>query len=230
MNQKGYTLVEILFALFIGLLLLSSTYAAMTAGQKSSAAVERKITAQQDVRAALEVMSLELGMASFNPNFVLGAWRNQTDCSAAINQVNRGIQEADAHTLTIEMDLGESGEVGDEENEIIRYRYDTASQRITRERILCNGTSLSTTGGVDFLGADPNSGQPRSVRVINQTLGIPVFSYFDGRGSATANIPDIRRIDITLAVETDELDTNTGQRRQMIYASSVLSRNHGITQ
>ena len=82
---------------------------------------------------------------------------------------------------------------------------------------------------------------PRSVRVINDANGngvfdaatdIPVFTYFDGAGnqipfaSLPANIPNIRRIDITLQVETDEITPDTGQRRKMIYSTSVIVRNH----
>jgi prepilin-type N-terminal cleavage/methylation domain-containing protein len=228
-NPKGFSLVEIMFALFVGVLLLSAIYAATTTGQRSTMAVERKVAAQQDVRAALQVLGLELSMASFNPTFAVSPWRNGADCALAASQTNKGIQEATANAITLEMDLGESFQVGDDENEILRYQYDAVNQRITRERILCSG-GYSTSGPVDFLGADPASGQPRTVRVINETLGIPVFGYFNSQGVATTNIPEIRRIDITLAVETSEAEPGSGRRRQMIYSSSVIPRNHAISQ
>jgi type II secretory pathway component PulJ len=230
-DQNGFSFVEVLSSLFIGLLLLSAIYFSVATGQKSSAALERKVAAQQDVRAALQIMNLEISMASYNPNYSPGPWRNAVDCTlaAATGQTNKGIQEATNNALTLQMDLGGNGVVGDEENEIIRFRYDPTTERITRERILCNSIP-PTTGEVDFLGADPSSGFPRTVRVINQPLGLPVFSYFDGRGVATSNIPDIRRIDVTLAVETDEIDASTGERRRMIYPTSIIPRNHAISQ
>lgn len=226
-NLNGYSFVEILLSLFIGVLLLGAIYFSMATGQKSSAAMERKVAAQQDIRAALQIMNLEFAMASFNSQFTPGIWVDSDDCTASLAQGNKGIQEATANNLTIQMDLGENGRVGDQENEVIRYSYDPDNARLTRERVLC-GIARSTTGAVDFLGADPNAGQPRTVRVINNSLGIPVFRYFDGRGSATTSIPDIRRVDITLAVETEEVDANTGQRRQMIYSTSAIPRNHAI--
>ncbi len=226
-SQSGSSFVEILLSLFIGVLLLGAIYFSMATGQRSSAAMERKVAAQQDIRAALQVMNLECAMASYNPQFTPGVWVNSSDCTFSNQQANKGLQEATANSLTIQMDLGENGLVGDEENELIRYSYDAGGERITRERILC-GLVRTTTGAVDFLGADPNSGQPRTVRVINNRLGIPVFAYFDGRGLATTSTPDIRRIDITLAVETEEIDANTGKRRQMIYSSSAVPRNHAI--
>jgi type II secretory pathway component PulJ len=226
-NEKGYSFVEILLALFIGVLLLGAIYFSMATGQKSSAALERKVAAQQDIRAALQVMNLELAMASFNPQFVPGVWVESSDCSPSLQQENKGIQEATANSLTIQMDLGENGRIGDQENEILRYSYDATNERLTRERVLC-GFTRTSTGPVDFLGTDPQSGQPRTVRVINGRLGIPVFRYFDGRGAATSNIPDIRRIDLTVAVETEEVDASTGQRRQMIYSTTVIPRNHAV--
>ena len=76
-KDKGFTLVEILMAVFIGLILLGAVYVSMNSGQRSSAGVERKVAAQQDVRAALEVMAMEISMASFNPNFMpAGIWKN----------------------------------------------------------------------------------------------------------------------------------------------------------
>ena len=37
------------------------------------------------------------------------------------------------------------------------------------------------------------------------------------------------RIDITLAVETENVDSDTNQRRRLIYSTSVIPRNHAIT-
>ncbi len=65
--------MELLFALFVGGLLMSAVYLTMISGQKSSTGVERKVAAQQDVRAALDIMAMEIGMASYNPNFAAGA-------------------------------------------------------------------------------------------------------------------------------------------------------------
>jgi hypothetical protein len=72
--------------------------------------------------------------------------------------------------------------------------------------------------------------------VYDQGTDLPVFTYFDGAGnqipfaSLPANIPNIRRIDITLQVETDEITPDTGQRKRMIYSTSVMARNHATIQ
>lgn len=233
-NAKGFTLIEILFALFIGLLLMGTIYVSMISGQRSSVALEGKISAQQNVRAALEIMGLEIGMASYNSNFVTGIWRDGpagTCGGQALNQSYKGIQEATTNSITVEMDINENSTLGDA-NETIRYVYNPAvgQERITRETN-CGG------GAQPFLG-DVQGTQGRSVRVINNTLipNIPMFRYFNGMGveipagSLPAGIPNIRRIEITLAVQTEDVDPNTGQRRTMIYSTSVIPRNHAIPQ
>ena len=82
---------------------------------------------------------------------------------------------------------------------------------------------------------------PRNVLVVNDInesgayedgTDIPVFRYYDGAGaiiptaSLPAAIPNIRRVEITLAVETEDADPNTKQRRHLIYSTSVIPRNH----
>jgi hypothetical protein len=234
-------------AVFIGLILLGAVYVSMNSGQRSSAGVERKVAAQQDVRAALEVMAMEISMASFNPNFMpAGIWKNPPigalppfngtpACTAASgNQAYKGIQEATPTSLTLEMDINQNGSIGDS-NEIIRYAWD-GTQYIFR--------NVNCTGDQSFLGDVTGAANgTRTVRVINNTLGInngkgpgnpAIFRYYDGKSPATELYPDttpadiakIRRIDIALGMETEEVDPSTKQKRQMIYSTSVLVRNH----
>jgi prepilin-type N-terminal cleavage/methylation domain-containing protein len=244
-RAEGFTLIEILMALFIGLVLLGAIYVSMNSGQKSSAGLERKVAAQQDVRAALEIMAMEIAMASFNPNFGSGIWRVPPPLSNACtgvsaNQPYKGIQEATPTSISVEMDTGgagpgrPSGAIGDSPNEIIRYTYDTANQRILR--------NPNCAGDLSFLGDVAGAAQgTRTVRVINNSIGIrngkgepAVFRYYDARNpptelypnAAPADYPNIRRIEITLGVETEEVDPSTQQRRSFIYSTSVLVKNH----
>jgi prepilin-type N-terminal cleavage/methylation domain-containing protein len=241
----GFTLVELIFALFIGALLVAAIYFTMIWGQKSSAGVERKVAAQQDVRAALEIMAMEIGMASYNPTYQMGPWvkgpsapaDSANDCVKAGNQSYKGIQEATATSVTVEMDIGENGTIGGPDaNEVIRYEYDAENEYITRS------TDCGTAQ--PFLGAAASStAGTRTVRVINRSAGIKngptedmaaVFRYYDRNGTelfpgkTPGDIPNIRRIDIALAVETEEKDPLTNQYRPMIYSTSVLVRNHAV--
>jgi len=230
-NQRGVTLVELIIAMAVTTLVLGAVYMAVNATQRHSAGIERKVVAQQDVKAALNLMALEISMASYNPGFSSDLWRTANDCAnLSANQDYRGIQEATANALTVEMDLDADGDTTGT-NEKIRYSYNTTGEdRYIARAVGCGGEFIS------FLGARLASGDPRNVLVINNECNpvIPVFRYFDGEGAeiGTANlpadIPKIRRIVITLAVETEHIDPNTGQRRRLIYSTSVIPRNHVI--
>ena len=232
MNNKGFTLIELIVSMAVGLVVMAAIYAATEMGQRSSVAVERKVVAQQDARAALDIMALEIGMASFNPNFATGIWVDGptgTCGNPSGNQTFKGIQEATENSITVEMDIraataGSSpdGDVNDP-NEIIRYNY--ANQYITRETG-CGG------GAQAFLGAQ--SGQPRELRVVNPA-GVSLFRYYNGVGSELvpgthlpASIPDIRRIRITLVVDTEAIDRSLNKRRRTISSISIIPRNHAI--
>jgi len=243
-KMKGFTLVELMIAIGVTVVLMGAIYMAVNSAQRHSSAIERKVTAQQDIKPALDLMAMEIGMASYNPPTSSAPqqllWVNPPGgtgtCGSTVgaNQSCRGIQEATPNSIAVEMDISgpaagstSDGALGDP-NETIRYNYVTGStnQYITRATN-CAG------GNQPFLGN--TSVNTRAVRVINDTLGLPVFRYFNGTGTeifpTTADqtpIPNIRRIDITLAVETEHVDPNTNQRRRLIYSTSVIPRNHAI--
>ena len=247
MNKRGFTLVELLVALMVCIIIIGAIYAAVTTGQRSSAAMLQKVVAHEDARAALELMATDLQMASFNPTRAPNIWLAPTgSCTAVSGNPNaRGIQEATATSIAVEMDIGgstspdPSGIIRDFPNEVIRYAYlpDAANQRITRS------TNCGTAQ--PFLGSSV-AGQ-KTVRVINDVNGngtmdagdLPVFRYYTALGTeipvanflnpaTSPNIRDIARIEITLSVETEDVAADTGQRRQMIYSTSIIPRNHVI--
>ena len=222
-RTNGFTLIEILAALFIGLFLLAAIYACMISGSKSSQALEYKIAAHQDTRAALQVMAAEISMASYNPNFISNLWLDPADCTTvSANQAYKGLQSATNNSLTLETDTNNSGFLGDGPYEVISYTYDIANERITRA-VNC-GPADAFLGDV--------SANPKGERVVNNSVNIPIFRYFDGlgneipSGNLPANIPNIRMILITLVVDTENVDPNTFQRRRMIYTTSLVPKNH----
>lgn len=229
-TSGGFTLVEIVLAIAIGLVLLGAIWTAVWSGQRSSAGIERKVTTGQDARAALEIMAAEIRMASYNPMQSVGLWVNPQSCGPAVNQDWRGIQEATPSSVTIEMDLDPDGVCGNHGNEIIRYEYEPSSGRITRETIRCDSGVRTSSGGQPFLGPILSQPDVRTPRVINGA--VPLFRYYDGKGAEVVTLPAqiqlVRRIEIVLVVESADIDQGTGQPRRMSFSTSVVPRNHGI--
>ncbi len=223
MDRKGFSLIELLIAMTVGLIVLGAIYAAVIASQRSTVQLEKKVTSHQDVRGAIEVMALEIRMASYNPNCKSGMWLD-TSCNTSLSQSSKGIQQATPTAITVEMDINGSEVIGDDSNEMITYNYDSANQYLTR--------ASRCQSPVPFLGNSLASGLPRTVRLAN-AADQPVFKYYDGNGNIIANpeanIPNIRRVEITLIVETDEIMPDTGQRRRTVYTTSVIPRNHAIS-
>ncbi|MGZ6208956.1 MAG: PilW family protein [Syntrophales bacterium] len=246
-DTRGFTLVELMIAIAVSLIMITAIGVAIESASRSSGGIERKVTAQQDIRGALEIMALEVKMASYNPSFSTTIWRSDGNpgggpgfCTAqSANQAYKGIQEATANSITVEMDIAGGLDANGnpdgngaltEANEIIRYNFVQAGndRYITRE--------TNCGGAQPFLGDIIGSGRPRTVRIINADADVlvPVFRYFDGQGiellGAGRNcLPgctaDIRMIEITLAVETDEIDPSTGLTRRMIYRTRETVRN-----
>lgn len=228
-NSNGVTLIDLMIAIAISIIIVAAVLMSTRAGQQASTGIEQKISIGQDVRATMDTMSMEIAMASYNPLGTV-AWLG-SDCHAAGVALNRGIQVATPTQLTIEMDINESGAVGDVANEIITYNYDSNNQDITKN-INCAG-ALPWLGDVNTL-----SGTARNVLVTNATTvangvtGVPLFRYFDGNGVElfpnsvnTAPIPNIRKIRITVDVQAAASDAG-GQKRQAVYSVDVIPRNH----
>lgn len=230
---SGFTLVECIIAVAVGMAILAAVYTAVWSGQRSTTGIDRKVTTGQDARAALEVMAMELRMASYNPNYsnVTNPWTDISSCNAG-DATRRGIQNAAANTIQIQMDLNGNGSCGDAANEIIVYALDTANQRITRQTWTCSGAP-ATPGARSFLGG--TTGEVKAVRVVNGDTATPLLRYFNSAGTdITSSLPgatgQIRRIEITLVVDSEDTDPSLGgsQRRRMIYSTGVVPRNHGI--
>jgi type IV pilus assembly protein PilW len=227
MKRNGFTLVEVLIAVVVGLIIMAAVYGTMTLAQRTSANLGRKIVTQQDTRAVLDFMAMEIRMASYNPNNRAATWSTSSlACLVLPNppDANKGIRIATANTLAVAMDLGPLGPprvygtIGDADNEYIVYSYDGANT-VTRN-VSCGGNQAILGG------AAPDS------NVRNAIAGIPLFQYFDRNDqplAAPVNIPAIRRILITIVAETAERDLNTNLPRRMIYSTSVIVRNHALS-
>lgn len=221
-RKNGFTLIELVIAMGIGAIIMTAIYASMNMAQKSSASIGRKIVTQQDARSVLDIMAMEIRMASLNPSMSRTIWESIPSCatmgSVSPDKDYKGIQVAQPDRILIAMDLNNPpknpaiSEIGDEENEYIEYQFNSNEKTITRnvscggDNVILGGNDLSTTVGNDD--------------------DTPVFQYFDRDGNETTSIPSIRRVRITIVADTKDPDSLTGQVKRMTYTTDVLVKNH----
>ena len=247
MYKKGFTLVELLIAMVVGLIIVAAIYGMMNMGQQSSATVDRRVLTQQDVRAVLDLMAMEIRMASFNPRRTAATWGTVPICNAigltTIKPTRKGIQIATPNNILIAMDLWDGDGAKDPpepdsiigspaSNESISYVYEQDPTDTTKwliRRIVDCGNSAVILGG---------SGS--STNVVNNNAGIPVFQYFfidtstnveraltDAELAFDTNIAAIRRIRITIVADVEVQGRIQVSRRT--YSTDVLVRNHVLS-
>ena len=68
---------------------------AIESASRSSGGIERKVTAQQDVRGALEIMALEIKMASYNPSFSTTIWRSDGNPGGGAQLLHYPVRKSD---------------------------------------------------------------------------------------------------------------------------------------
>jgi len=227
LKNSGFTLVELVIAMGISLVIIAAIYASVNIAQRSSAGVGMKVITQQDARAVLDMMAMEIRMASFNPSASRTLWETIPVCPSmgGITPVkaNKGIQVAEPNKIFIAMDLNDpplspaNSSIGDTFSEYIEYALNDAKNTITR--------NVSCSGDTDILGGDDLSTHVRN----GSETGIPLFQYFDRNNhplTSPVSIPDIRRVRITIIADTRNPDRLSGGIKRTTYTTDVVVKNH----
>src|SRR5882724_2471011 len=123
----GFTLMELLVAMTIGLIVLGGVAKTFTAQSRQNSAEEQIGQMQQNVRGALDLMLREIQMAGYKP------------AGGTFN----GIQTSTSTTLRIKLDLDSTGVETDGSTDDISYTFNSATGLITR--------TLTTAGQAPFL-------------------------------------------------------------------------------
>jgi prepilin-type N-terminal cleavage/methylation domain-containing protein len=227
MNKKGVTLVELIVAMAVGLIIMAAIYSLMNTGQKSSSSLARKVLTQQDARAVMDLMALEIGMASYNPGLFSAVWVGSPSTSSGVCadynfvQTRKGLQIAGENQILVAMDLNEDGIIGNPgTNEYIFYEFTGNS---IRRRVSC-GTPQAILGGI-----------ASGTRVLNDAT-TPLFQYFAASDTTPMDmttpltdlqIASIRRIRINIVVEV-ETQSSAFRVSQKTYTTDIFVRNHAL--
>jgi type IV pilus assembly protein PilW len=205
-RDGGFSLIELLIAMAVGLIALGAMYGVFNMHRKALDIQEQIAEMQQSARAAMEFMSREIRMAGYNPHPEL----NPTG-------VVVGIQTATSSSLTFSLDIrGDNegdppdGDTGDS-NEYITYSLYTPED------------------GIQKLGR--RSAADATFQPVAEHIQSLTFQYWDANGNTTATAADIRRIQVTIVARTAKPDPgytpNSGYRTYTL-TSVIDPRNLGL--
>ena len=192
-NPRGFTLVELMITLVISGIISAVLYATYLAQQRSYTAQEAVAEMQQNLRAAMMLMTRDIRMAGYDPNENSGA----TIKSASVNQ------------LHFTMDLNADGDTLDTNEDII-YGFSTANDG--------NADGIADAGFAG-LGRDTNTGG--GFQSIAENIQAIEFQYLDAAGnilpltgtppqvSSPDNIRAVRVSILARASRPDRKFTNT---------------------
>jgi type IV pilus assembly protein PilW len=191
-RSDGFTLIEMLISMAIGLVVLAGIAGTFTVQTRQNSAEEQVGQMQQSVRGALDLMIREIHMAKYDPA--------GTAFPAGTYGVTYG-----AAQLQIKADMDSNGTLdsasgGSVEN--IIYAYDNANLRITRQ--------LGSGGTAQIL-AD-------SVTAFTFVY----YDADGNAVTSSANSASIRKVTITIAIKTSKPDpsyaSNGGYRTYQLSA------------
>jgi type IV pilus assembly protein PilW len=203
-NEAGVTLVEFLVSSFLFLIVALSGYAALDYGKRTYSMQQSLAKAQQEGRAAFELMASEIRMAGYNP---LGVPMTP-------------LPTATATTVRILADLNGNGIVGTstEPNETITYRW-----------VDPDGDGVGTIErGADYNGDGDFTDSGEFLEVIAENItradtngdGIPedIFQY-------DVAPPNMHKVTITFSARTGKKDLISRLREIVTFKSDVHLRN-----
>lgn len=203
-NQPaGFSLIELMVAMVAGLVLLAAVYSVFTMQNKELKKQEQITEMQQNARIAMDMMSRELRMAGYGP----GTFVRCAGTTTATNAPCLGITAANANSISFTMDGVDGTSDGDRDDPNENITYD-----------------VYTSGGVPALGR--KSSTTASKMPVVENVSALAFTYLPATGTtATTNLADIRRIQISITTRTANIDPATGSYRFYNLNAVVTPRN-----
>jgi len=128
-RQAGFTLIELLAGIFLSAILLAGLYSVFFSQQTTFSAQEQVAEMNQNIRAALDLMTREIRLAGYKPS------------TSTFN----GIATATSNSIRILADLNQDGDTADQDEDI-SYTYNAGSLQICR-----NGVGLPVADNISNL-------------------------------------------------------------------------------
>lgn len=218
MNNRGFTLVELMIAMAIAGIVSAAILMAFNSQQKTQVSQQLVVEMQQDLRAALYLMQQDIRMAGHDPLWVDGNAdlvddNRQTDLidndcdtnadGADPDEANdiSGVLVAGPHTIQVRMDIdnnaGDNVADGDfcDPNELVEYG-------LAADTLTIDGDGIADSGATDLRRGSDGGG----LQVLASSIQAVAFGYAfdDDNGAATPDgIVDTNGNNIIWAYDSD---------------------------
>jgi type IV pilus assembly protein PilW len=194
-NQKGFTLTELLVAMGLSLIVLGAVYGVYRVQAHTVRAQEFKMEAQEDARAALDMMTREIRNAGFFP------------VGACPQSVNNGLVAATPAILQFVYDADGNG---------------NCTGTVATGQPADENVTYALTGGNITRAVNGGAAPPLTAGNVTNTI---MFTYFDNAGIATTTLANIKRVSITVSVQSRSTDAQFGGGQLITMTSNVDLRN-----
>lgn len=174
-NSGGFSLVELLISMMVGLLILFFVYESFTIHSRHFKTQELKAEMLQNARVGLDLIVRELRMAGYDPT---GTLNRCTGTNTAANTPCVGITDIAADSISFVADLNGNGKLGGgggDPDEHISY-------------------NLYSDGGIMYLGRTSQGSLQPAVMNISALS----FNYYDGSNQTTTNLALIRKLRVSI--------------------------------
>jgi type IV pilus assembly protein PilW len=203
-GRGGFTLVELLTALCVGLVVLAAFDAVYVIQNREFNRQEQIAEMQQNARMAMDLMSREIMMAGYGPDTLARC----KGTAMAANQPCVGITAANPNAISFTVDLDGDGST--------QHPTHDPNENITYD--------LYASKGIQTLGRASNYG---SRQPVVENISVLAFAYLDSEGAETSDLAKISTVQIALTAQTAKKDPNSGSHRQYLLTSRVNIRNAG---
>ncbi len=125
-GERGFTLVELMIAMAVGLIILAAMYGVFVMQNKSAKIQEQVAEMQQNVRAGMDIMIRDIRMAGYDLTGSAGA----------------GIVSVSSNKIYITMDLNDDGVLDDSSEHLVYDIYDNKLGRTSGTSSNVNNPSV----------------------------------------------------------------------------------------
>lgn len=199
-NNKGFTLVEILIALALMGIVTTAIYQLYISQYKTWVSQDIVTEMQQSGRFAIDTMTREMQLAGYN-------------LASNLPATEKAVMEASPSKFTF-ISTDTTITTVNERTRKISFYYDSANQRLKMDVTTWNKSGAS-------YGSTETATLAENVTALS-------FLYFDDQNNTPATVDDVRRVKVSLSVQTSRKDPITGDYKSMTLVTEARPRNLGI--